>query len=164
MTTVCAIRVPGAGVVMAGDGRVCEANHIVADDFTKVLRLGTATAAWAGTPVVGNLLIGVQGVPGIRRRLRDAEVDDNGFEVLMYDGPRDILSSLDSSGTEMTISRHYATGSGRAFALGYLDSFRKPPADLKAAAARAKRAVRIAAARDVGTGGRILVVVQPHQK
>lgn len=155
MTVCVAVRVPGVGAVVGSDGRVTDGDQVVADDFVKVVRCGSATVACAGVPDVFEWLKGARNWNHAKRLItRRAQTDE--WCSLGYDQSRERLMTSDN-GSSLPVPDYYAIGSGSSPALGALAAM-GPARTLAEAERRVRKALRIAAARSITCGGRLTVL------
>jgi ATP-dependent protease HslVU (ClpYQ) peptidase subunit len=125
---------------LAGDGRITEDGTVITDKQRKVHRLRDGRlVGWAGS------------LAGSKRFLKALRDNPDTLPELKLDVNAIVIArngkvSLFEENTWMELKQpHYAYGSGSLIALGAMD-----------AGASATEAVRIAARRDTGSGGRVL--------
>jgi ATP-dependent protease HslVU (ClpYQ) peptidase subunit len=158
MTVCVGIRVPGLGAVVGSDGRVSACDEVVADDFVKVARCGTATVAAAGVPDVLEWLKGARNWPhAVRLIKRRAQAE---WIAVGYCATRDRLMNADQT-SSLPVPDFYAVGSGASVALGALAAMRVPKT-LDEAERAVRKALRIASARVTSCGGK--TTVRRHEK
>ena len=130
--------------VIAADGFAVEGNAIVARRVAKIGRLGKLLFGAAG-----ELAFCWAFRSWIREGARgEPPVADNGSSGLIV-LPDGWLFTVATPGLELTRSPFHAIGSGATFAMGAMQ-----------VGATAEQAVRAAAALDVYTGGRVLVLAR----
>jgi len=164
MTVGIAIRVPGAGAVLACDSRISgDGGHIFTDLEEKWLVAGTATAVYAGC--VGGMWHKLRDAPprnwtDLRAAIECPDAASRGldYELLVYDRTQDRILWTGQHGEATVVRTHAACGAGGAYAYGVLDAA-KPPTTLDAAVALARRTIKIVCRRNMTCGGRIRILV-----
>lgn len=161
MTVIAAIRIPGSGAVLAGEGRVLSpANEVLTDGCDKLIVCGTVMAGVAGRD--GGLLrhlskgknwSDIVKLAGEYTALKP-ELE---WDLLAYDRKSDQIFGLDSDGCEVELGNRAAIGEGGPYSLGWLDA--KPKVkSLEDAAGLLKRAVHATIRRVPSCGGRVRLI------
>lgn len=162
MTVALAYRIPGAGAVMACDGRVTDANDssILSDTERKYAICGPVTIMLAGS--LGKLFVKLQDenppktFPALRALISEHSTDET--EWMAYDKKSDRLYLGD-----VLMGRPIAgIGCGSAYGLGALEAL--PLArTLQDAHKAVSTAMAIACRRNAACGGKIRILTIPRK-
>lgn len=157
MTVILAIRLPGEGAILAGDGRVTVGSEILTDSCEKLAVFGSIALGVSGHD--GGLLQALEPAKNLAEVMKLANDYTRGsslaWDAVAYDRKQDQLLYLDYHGAVITAPGIFATtGSGGTYAMGFVEA-RPRPKTFEEATELAKQTLRTTFKKNSECGGRI---------